>query len=170
MPLTGVVGDVSRVDGGYSVDGSYIAAATINFGDVVELSPGSTDKVRKYSGVGPILGIAVRDPRKGFSRDAVTGLVTEALAYGTGDNVAVLREGTIFVTIGSGVTVTEGKQVYVVKTQGTGDPPVGSLVDESFTPGTGGAKAPIFNSFWRTGGSNTAVGEIEINLPGGAVS
>lgn len=168
--LTGIAGDLSRADGAYEIDGSYIASGNINFGSVVELHPGSTDKARAYTGSGPILGIAVRDPRKGFSRDAVTGLVTEALAYGAGDNVAILKKGSIFVTIGSGVTVTAGKQVYVVKTQGTGDPAVGSFVDADFTPGAGGAKAPLFNSYWRTGGSNTAVGEIIVNLPGGAVS
>lgn len=170
MPLVGVVGDLSRLDGGYEIDGSYIAAATIAFGKVVELFPASTDKVRAYTGSGPILGVALKDPRKGFSRDAVTGLVTEALQYGAGDNIKLLKKGSVFVTIGSGVTVTVGKQVYVVKTQGTGDPAVGSFVDADFSPGAGGAKAPIFNSYWRVGGANTAVGEIVINLPGGAVS
>lgn len=169
MSLTGVEGDLSRIDSGYQIDGSYIAGADIPFGAVVELSTAGPNIARAYANTGPILGIAIRDPRKGFTRDSA-GLATEVLKFTAGDEISLLRQGSCFVKVGSGVTVSAGKQVYVVKVVGTGDPGVGSFVDADFTSGTGGSKAPIFNSYWRVGGTNTAVGEIVINLPGGAVS
>lgn len=157
MPVVGQVGELSRNQANV-VDGSYIAGGDITFGKAVQLAAGSVNKVVEYDGTGPILGIAVKDPSAGFSRDA-SGLSSEVLKYTAGKQVAVLKQGAIFVTAGS--TVVAGEQVYIAHSTGSGVT-VGDFLDDNSAATN---KTALKGSMFRTSGAGGAVVEIEINWP-----
>lgn len=157
MPVAGIIGELSRSHANV-VDGSYIAGGDIAFGKAVQLASGSTNKVTQYDGTGPILGIAVKDPTAGFTRDS-SGLAAEVLKYTAGKQVAVLKQGGIFVEAGS--TVVAGKQVYIATSTGSGVT-VGDFLDENCAATN---KTALKGSMFRTGGAGAAVVEIEVNWP-----
>lgn len=147
MPVTGVVGQLSR-GAPYELDGNYIADGTIAFGAVVELS--ATDKakqVRAFTGSGPIWGIALEDPTKGFTRDA-NGLATEVTSYSDGNPVIILRKGTCYVSVPA--TTVKGSVAYVDVTDGINDDASGTA---------------ITSGFFLTGCTGAGTVELSINLP-----
>lgn len=161
MPINGIAGELAA-GSPVNVDGTFVADGTIHFGQVVVQSSGGDKLAKVYAGGSErILGIAMRDTTKGFSRDATTGLATEVLYYIDGNPIAIIKGGQPFVTVATDVVV--GTVPYIVSVKGNSSFTVGDIIASGTDVGNGSKVAlPAF--FVNTVASG-GVAKIELNLP-----
>lgn len=99
-----------------------------------------------------LLGIALENPVKGRAGAGADAVSTQ---YDAKEAVTYLTNGVIGIT--AAATVTKRKKVAFITKQGTGDPAVGSFVDETFAIAADGEMEVVENSRWEESGAASAV-------------